>query len=42
MKSVCIIAGDNVVIDGDVVFCKLQGVYAFVAEDKQNITIKNT
>ena len=42
MKSGCIIASDNVVIDGDVVFCNLLDVYTFAVEGKQNITIKNT
>ena len=42
MKAVCIISSDGVVIDGDVVFCKLQNVYSFLIEDKRSITIKNT
>lgn len=42
MKALCIVASDNVAINGDVVFCKLQGVYAYSVEGRSNITIMNS
>lgn len=42
MKAVCIIASDNVVIDGDVIFCKLQGVYLYHVGGVKNVLIKNS
>jgi hypothetical protein len=40
MKAVCIIASDNVLVDGDVVFCKLK-IPGWHIESKKNITICN-
>lgn len=44
MKAVCIIASDNVVVDGDVVFNKIDSGfhYSWSANDVKNITIMNT
>lgn len=45
MKAVCIIAGDNVLIDGDVVFNKLEKSgfqYSWSAYGVNNLTIMNT
>lgn len=42
MKAVRIISSGNVSIDGDVVFCKLPDVCAFVVGYNRNIVIKNT
>lgn len=41
MKAVCIIASDNVVIDGDIVFCKSIGVCAWYYRGEKNITYRN-
>lgn len=46
MKAVCIIAGDNVVIDGDVVFNKPEksgAMFAYhIDHPVNNLTIKNS
>ena len=42
MKAVCTIVNDGVVINGDVVFCKLQNVYAWSMDGRSNIKIENS
>lgn len=46
MKAICIIAGDNVLIDGDVIFNKPEKSRAvftyYVNHPVNNLTIKNT